>query len=198
MNALTKNRILEKGDEYKDKDGTWKPVPEAHLGLQVMFSPCQECRRPSEPEVILRETPETARPTEAPERVVSPTPISQPQQGVRSNQAAEAESDNSPVPSHSGAGGHSASYLPTVVSHKAHAKAAPKHVKVVYTDLSSKPNWIGRNGTFGQRAVNLYRTENDLIQIIPEGMRGEAKNALIEVPVADLSMVIEFLEGHCK
>jgi len=49
MSTLTANRILEKGDEYRD-NGTWKPVPSKELGLQVMFSKLKkfELRRPGE------------------------------------------------------------------------------------------------------------------------------------------------------
>jgi hypothetical protein len=48
VNTLTKNRILEAGDEYRDKDGNWKKVPTTELGLQIMFSPYNEVRRPGE------------------------------------------------------------------------------------------------------------------------------------------------------
>src|ERR1044071_9251104 len=49
MNTLTPNRILQKGDEYRD-NGSWKPVPKEEIGLQVMFSKLKkhELRRPSE------------------------------------------------------------------------------------------------------------------------------------------------------
>jgi len=49
MSTLTANRILQKGDQYKNGDG-WKDVPEDQLGLQIMFSKLKkfELRRPSE------------------------------------------------------------------------------------------------------------------------------------------------------
>lgn len=47
MNVLTPNRILQKGDEYRD-NGTWKPVPKDDYGLQIMFTKYAEVRRPSE------------------------------------------------------------------------------------------------------------------------------------------------------
>lgn len=49
MNTLTKNRILQDGDEYLDFDkGEWKPVPATDFGLQIMFTKYGEVRRPSE------------------------------------------------------------------------------------------------------------------------------------------------------
>lgn len=47
MNTLTKNRILQKGDEYLDGE-KWKAVPSNDYGLQIMFTKYAEVRRPSE------------------------------------------------------------------------------------------------------------------------------------------------------
>lgn len=47
MNTLTKNRILEAGDEYR-ANGIWKPVPDTDIGLQIGFTKYSEVRRPSE------------------------------------------------------------------------------------------------------------------------------------------------------
>lgn len=47
MNILTKNRIIEPGDEYRDGE-TWKPVPKDDHGLQIMFTKYVEVRRPGE------------------------------------------------------------------------------------------------------------------------------------------------------
>jgi hypothetical protein len=58
MNTLTKNRILQSGDEYSH-NGQWKPVPQADFGLQIMFTKYQQVRRPSEePSKILPENHE--------------------------------------------------------------------------------------------------------------------------------------------
>jgi hypothetical protein len=47
MNTLTANRILQKGDEYRD-NGAWKPVPKDDYGLQIQFTTYKEVRRPTE------------------------------------------------------------------------------------------------------------------------------------------------------
>jgi hypothetical protein len=122
VNTLTKNRILQEGDEYKD-NGAWKPVPKDNLGLQVMFTPSKEVRRPSE-KPSLRETPETARPTEAPKRAVSPTLISPKQAAGKIATPVAAESEKVPVPTHSGTG-HT---LPTIVSKKAHTQESDRKI----------------------------------------------------------------------
>jgi hypothetical protein len=141
MNTLTKNRILQKGDEYRD-NGAWKPVPKDNFGLQVQFTDYMEVRRPSETPPKYRptlklgtpnndqfgETPVTAKAarTEAPKRAVSPTPIS-PDSGERP--AAKAEKEKTPVPTPSGTG--DASYLPTVVSKKAHMHTQESDRKII-------------------------------------------------------------------
>lgn len=222
MNILTKNRIIEKGDEYHIKDGRWMPVPDKDIGLQIMFSKYKEVRRPTE------QPPKTEK------------PIS-PDSGATT---AKAESNKQPVPSCSGAGTllpePPINYLPTVVSKKAHkagnifpdpifdatgaertelqkavlhndaqmsagvrrmvadmaalANSPPPvtttSAKIDYSDLSAMPNWIGRNGTFKATGMNVERTKNGLIQLRPIGKRGLAKNALIEIPVADVPKLI--------
>jgi hypothetical protein len=115
MNTLTSNRIIEKGDEYRD-NGTWRPVPDNDIGLQIAFTKYSEVRRPSE---TLRETPETAKDarTEVAESPVSPTPISLKLEGSNPPVAAEGEQ----VTPHRVAPVRSES-LPTVVSKKAHTR----------------------------------------------------------------------------
>jgi hypothetical protein len=204
MNILTKNRIIEKGDEFRHTDGRWLPVPAKKVGLQILFSDYKEVRRPSEEPQALRETPETARLTEAPKRAVSPTPIS-PDSGLGActENPAKAEKEKTPVPTPSGTGDTPAtnSHLPTVISRKAHKPAwdgttlqppsstgARITPVIEYSDLSATPKWIGRNGTFNAIGLNVSRaglTKNKVIQLRPVGKRGLAKNALIEIPVAD-------------
>jgi hypothetical protein len=215
MNTLTRNRIIEAGDEYKD-NGKWKPVPKDDFGLQIMFSKYTEVRRPSE------------------------KPIS-PDGG--SAIPAKAESDKAPVPSHSGAGdtplknvpaqideaarlAHAVSHLPTVVSKKAHKilRETPETSKDASTEVAKSPVsptplvapkvlpnksiqitypepdlgciWTGRNGTFRARGVNLHVREDlmgGLIQIVPVGKRGAAKNAIIEFPIKIVPQMIDWL-----
>jgi hypothetical protein len=113
MNTLTPNRILQKGDEYRD-NGKWKPVPENDCGLQVMFTSYAEVRRPTETPFVHGGAPAIK---------VSPDSVAT---AKAAPNAAKAESEKSPVPTHSGTGDpHSASYLPTVVSKKAHKTGLP-------------------------------------------------------------------------
>jgi hypothetical protein len=127
MNTLTKNRILQKGDEYR-QNGAWKPVPKDDFGLQVQFTDYAEVRRPSETPQTLRETPVTAKdaPTEVAKLPVSPTPISPKRAKVKIATPVAAESDKSPVASHSVTG--DVSYLPTVVSKKAHSQKHDREI----------------------------------------------------------------------
>jgi hypothetical protein len=124
MNTLTKNRILQKGDEYRN-NGEWKSVPKENFGLQIQFTDYKEVRRPSEQpfqqgsETVTRHAHnvETAGSTPAPAKPISPDSG----KSVKAAPVAKAESDTkSPASSHSGAG--DASYLPTVVSKKAHSQ----------------------------------------------------------------------------
>jgi len=214
MNTLTPNRILQKGDEYRD-NGKWKPIPKQDFGLQIQFTDYKEVRRPNE---TLRETPETAKdaPTE-PKRVASPTPIS--------SGSSRTESEKTPVPTHSGTG--DASYLPTVVSRKAHKASnlvviplpanppsgvkphlpmpapivLPVTGKTLNADVtwnSSEPptRWIGRNGTFNSVGLRLIRNKTGTITIKPVGKRGLAKNAEIEFPINAIPQIIHFLTGQ--
>jgi hypothetical protein len=184
MNTLSKNRILEAGDEYKDKDGTWKPVPKAHLGLQVMFSPCQECRRPSEPAVQHFSEPISPdRDAAADNRESSRRET--PAHSVEANPA-KAESDKTPVPSHSGTGDHS----PEGPLGGGGALVSTSQ-EIRFPAIRSQPVWTGRNGTFDCKALNLRR-ENDVIQIIPKGKRGWG-NCLIECPVAVIPEIVDWL-----
>jgi hypothetical protein len=246
MNTLTKNRILQEGDEML-AGGEWGPIPATEFGLQVEFSKYAKykIRRPSEPETI--------SPTQAMDK--NATPVA-------------AEKVNAPVPTPSGTGEtplikpkplsetygkakpKSKLVLPTVVSKKAHdrkkegvpsameglstpppepvihgistkdaikarneavVEAAKAHAakptfiaphgkvsstSIPFSDLSAKPEWIGRNGTFKAKAVRLDARPNGLIQIRPEGARGLAKNALIEFPAAEIPKVIDWLLRH--
>jgi hypothetical protein len=219
MNTLSKNRILEAGDEYLDKDGTWKPVPSTDLGLQVLFSPHKECRRPSEPFTPQQASSPASKPIspkQAADKIATPV-------------AAESEK-TTPVPTHSGTGDHSSSYLPTVVSRKAHVLTAQEITSRSLAKVTAEigptgpiekaiekakasalisdskevrfppskycyPIWTGRNGTFDCKAINLHRTSNDVIQIIPQGKRGPG-NCIIEFPATVIPEITEWLKAQ--
>ena len=79
MNTLTANRILQKGDEYRD-NGTWKPVPANDYGLQIMFTTYKEVRRPTETPFVHGGAPaikhdESTKPNPVPDKPkVTPVP----------------------------------------------------------------------------------------------------------------------------
>lgn len=220
MNTLTKNRIIQEGDEYKD-NGKWKAVPKDDFGLQIMFSKYTEVRRPSEapsptstispdrgtaipakaekvnapaptpsgagetPSIkedtsydvaALRETPETAiAPTEVPERVVSPTPPLPPSVTIKSDSGEETKTVMATVP-------------------------PPHFIKIKYPYTAPSCIWTGRNGTFRARGldINIYPNTltktDDVVQMVPIGKRGTAKNAVIEFPACIIPEVIDFLQ----
>lgn len=196
MNTLTKNRILEAGDEYRD-NGTWKAIPPKDLGLQIMFTKYSEVRRPSE-EPLKTISPDS-------EKLMQGTPAA-----IVTDKA---EAKQVPASGVSPAGGES---LPTIISKRAHCAAIPKVPlpKVVPWTLSmpvangvleipfpagSPPTqWIGRNGTFYAKGVHLQviehlMEEDNIIQIRPKGARGLAKNALIEFPASIIPQVVDWL-----
>lgn len=85
MNILTKNRILQKGDQYRNNDpasnGLWHDVPENDYGLQIMFTKYTEVRRPSEK--AWNPTTDGQFPTLTPDKVLNKLrpkafPVSQP------------------------------------------------------------------------------------------------------------------------
>ena len=195
MNTLTKNRILEKGDEYKSPKGNWLPVPDKDVGLQIMFSPYTEVRRPSEAPTASGDGNVTLVPPPAPTTTPEPPPPA-------------------PLTPLTDDG------LPTVISPKAHKKVFPAGTpargipkkpetipyRVPYKTLSVKFDkdnpqtiWIGRNGTFNATAIQFEcdeRIDGNVIQIRPVGKRGLAKNALIEFPSGAIEAIVDWLERH--
>lgn len=117
MNTLTSNRILQKGDEYRD-NGSWKPVPKNDFGLQIQFTDYKEVRRPAETPFVHGGAPAIKVETISPDSAAQPARKTSEGNERSESNAAKAESDESPVASHSATG--DASYLPTVVSKKAH------------------------------------------------------------------------------
>jgi hypothetical protein len=216
MNTLTKNRIIEKGDEFRHKDGRWMPVPDKNVGLQIMFSEYKEVRRPSEtppkdfPAPVLAEPTGVERKTGGEVREGT-SGDGKPQPDFRGG---ETPSEDPPFSETANA----VNYLPTVVSRKAHLVHDPaldameteqaeilhaaKTIAVIpppeidYSDpLSAYPIWIGRNGTFKATGLNVSLTgAGDIVQLRPIGKRGLAKNALIEIPVADIHKLITRLK----
>lgn len=103
MSILTNNRILQEGDEYKD-NGKWKPIPKKSVGLLVEFAKFKEVRRPSETAKPI--TPEMQQAIDrhnAAKALPENQPIS-PDSGRIESSTAKAESEKSPVPTHSGTG----------------------------------------------------------------------------------------------
>lgn len=76
------------------------------------------------------------------------------------------------------------------------SKGVYADILIPYTDLSALPNWIGRNGRFKAIGIKLTATPAGLIQVVPVGARGVAKNALIEFPATEISKVVDFLLRH--
>jgi hypothetical protein len=200
MNTLTKNRIIEKGDEFRHADGSWLPVPDKSIGLQIMFSNYKEVRRPSE-------TPPSSNGN------VVVTPIEQPEQG---SQVARQESAKLPIEGSIPSPASTARELPTVVSRKAHSRTPLSDIPMVPVPATSKaleahpmavmgecinipfgsggPNciWIGRNGTFNQTAINMVDM-GEIIRVVPQGKRGIAKNAVIEFPKSIIPQLADWL-----
>jgi hypothetical protein len=164
MNTLTKNRILQKGDEYRD-NGEWKPVPKENIGLQVMFTPYPECRRPSEKPQVLKAIPVSPRPI----KPISPDGSTNATKSA-ATVTAKAEKVKTPVPTPSGTGetpspedisrslrakddyedtlaeAHSVAHLPTIVSTKAHKKSGVLYQGVPVEDLGGTPE-TGQHST---------------------------------------------------
>lgn len=180
MIILTKNRIIEKGDEFRHTDGRWIPVPDKNVGLQVLFSEYKEVRRPREEpkngstavivvnEKITRDVSETNRKL--------PTVISK---------KAHENADNGNI-----------TMMPAT---KVVVPALHNEKKISFVDRYPLPIWIGRNGTYYNRGLMLYHrtgSHEGIIKMVPVGLRGEARNALIEFPVEVIPDVIEFLQRH--
>lgn len=206
MNMLTKNRIIEQGDEYLAPTGEWKSVPKEDHGLQIMFTKYEKVRRPSEapigqPNPVVVEH-NTVVPRTEPIRT-EPKPIEQ------INEAIERK-------------------LPTVVSVKAHKSpfielsenlveraklmadraeekrdAELKRAGVALSDNFSKtwppvvtfpPVWTGRNGTFQTLGLNMTELSGK-IMLQPIGKRGNG-NCVIEFPVSIIPDIVDWLLRH--
>lgn len=177
-----------------------------------MFTGLTQVRRPSEkpppepqPKITERISPDSEKLSGRPRRMAENVKADAP-----AIVTAKAESEETPVPTHSGTG----DTLPTIVSKKAHfvlpsdfedtsEKARRKLVSLLDRHIEYPPvairnqiRWIGRNGTFNAIGLNLHKISDGRIRLVPHGKRGEAKNALIEFPVEVIPQIIEWLEGH--
>jgi hypothetical protein len=215
MNTLTKNRILQKGDEYRD-NGTWKPVADKDFGLQVMFTPYKEVRRPSEkpPKGLLCEDAEAMTefhksisqdecprhrmqlkkncPECAAEKAISPDSGERP--------AAKAEKEKTPLPL-TGDIDNNYKPAPKTETEKAIEKAkvigaSTGVIKIKFPKSTGKiPHWTGRNGTFNGYGVGMTVFEdydNTSVMMQPIGKRGYG-NCLIEFPTAIIPQMIDWL-----
>lgn len=203
MNLLTKNRILEKGDEYKTPSGDWKLVPDKDVGLQIMFSPYTEVRRPSEAPAKSGDGNVTLVPPPKPK--VEPLPAPAPLTG---DADAKTGAKPEPVPEAAKSG------LPTVISPKAHGKSEAVTAetseaaltssymagllalkKIFYPKDAKYTKWIGRNGTFHQIGIRVAALpKSGIIRLRPIGKRGIAKNAIMEIPMESVPALIDTLK----
>lgn len=158
MITLTKNRIIEAGDEYRN-NGEWKPVPASIVGLQVMFTTYEEVRRPSatppptalhpsvvelmNPAIVKRDNIVATKPispdSEKPETRPLAVGNANAKRGEGSSAIvpAKAESEQkASVPTHSGTEAMPHPDLPTVISAKAHKHIlTPKELRSVVAKI---------------------------------------------------------------
>lgn len=207
MTTLTKNRILQAGDEYLDPKGAWKPIPKNDLGLQIMFTDYKEVRRPSE--------------AAKGNGNVTMTPVTDADRTRRERDKHETEMAERP-PSLATTMAKPKT-LPTVVSRKAHGGISPATTKAIQAILAEIPppasppsgvkpkgmvstsldtafaekpecEWIGRNGTFRQRGLRMESNiDRGVIKFRPIGARGVGKNAKIEFPASIIPQVTDWL-----
>lgn len=210
MNTLTKNRILQEGDEYNyDNKEPWKKVPKNDWGLQILFSPYKnmEVRRPSEKPVSVPLLPdETLGATGEIVKRISPKPRAL-------NATAAAESDKTPVASHSATGESptpeprtdEASGLPLYVPKKGEkmvtvgAGFSPSNdiVKIKFPKTTTPPIWTGRNGTFNGYGLDLMQIADEVVMLSPIGKRGVG-NACIQIPISVIPQLVDWLSQQHK
>jgi hypothetical protein len=210
MNTLSKTRILEPGDEFFFTKGScWRPIDPKFIGLQIMFSPYKEVRRPSEkplpvpvlaePNTVKHDVPSGEAKDASPER--ESTTLDH-RDGTRVADSRGGQTNLAEGDSNSGrvASPAEASYLPTVISKKAHEEEtgtlpSPPHATSNVT-IGVDPKkcdciWTGRNGTFKTHGIALQG--GDKISILPIGKRGVG-NAMIQFPVSIIPQIVEWLE----
>jgi hypothetical protein len=225
MSILTKNRILQRGDQFYD-GANWKDVPAKDHGIQILFTKYDKVRRPSEADP----TPQTNGKTLAVSRDLTPdyeavgktiSPDSGNRAGSRSVVTpAKAESDSDPALSRSGAGER-----PLLERLAAKAKPEPepepKMRKVAEVHDAEQPErpllppsvnlsgdlifakghkpcqWLGRNGQFDCVGLNMFKGNTGTIWITPFGKRGLGR-CMIEFPESEVPRIIEWLQKATK
>jgi hypothetical protein len=68
-------------------------------------------------------------------------------------------------------------------------------ISIMFPKGAAKCIWIGRNGAFNQTAINMINV-GEKIHIVPQGVRGIAKNAVIEFPASIIPQIIKWLEAQ--
>src|SRR5262245_28666778 len=206
MSTLTPNRILQKGDEYSIRNGTWVPVPDKEVGLQIMFSGLPKksiFRRPTEKEPTISPNrqgqPEKPKSAEAegsqvvPHRVApvrdeSPTPVIDreiPVEEIKVPSIAEWDAGigvKTPVT----LSGRTAPIFKPIVT------GVGSITQIKFPEEAANVMWTGRNGTFYGKGLQVHEVLDDCIAFQPIGQRGTG-NCLIEIPKAILPELINVL-----
>lgn len=216
MNTLTKNRILQKGDEYLTNSGDWKKVPDCDIGMLIQFTQYTEVRRPSEQPFTAKQCKPTAQerrldglpygapnapqpkePISAGGRSPASTIVETPSPAPEPLRKATARTEHVEKQDHTGARD-----LPTVISAKAHKKPERSNppeppppnefTQIKFEKNGSTPIWRGRNGTFNGLGVTLHN-DDQVISLNPVGVRGRSDNCLIQIPKSAIPQVIDWL-----
>ena len=192
MNTLTKNRILENGDEYLS-GREWKPVPARDWGMQIMFTKYAQVRRPREEPpkehkcIITQKNDFKGAPANG--TATMPTPIA-----ATTAKAASPEPKSSTPTIDRLIDRENITLTPptTTLDVDGTALTLASAIQIQFSKTSPYCQWIGRNGTYHQVALNMNRKDG-VITIKPSGKRGVARNAEIEFPVEILPQLTDWL-----
>jgi hypothetical protein len=212
MNTLTSNRILQKGDEYRD-NGTWKPVPKNDFGLQIQFTDYKEVRRPAETPFPSPDKPESGRETTLeqvngmnerfgpPDASYLPTVVSKKAHGLptvdeRAKElAALRETPETDNDSRTEQAKPPVSPTPLVISASVSGPFRIKFKDITH-DHPDRPIWTGRNGTFTGYGLEVMKVNTNAM-LSPIGKRGVG-NCAIQVPLASVPDLINDLQKLLK
>lgn len=219
MSILTKNRILQKGDEFFD-GAHWKAVPAKDHGIQILFTKYDKVRRPGEPDPKPQGNGKTnlAEPSRSPgtqgkadaegDRTprsgVAPAPGIPPVQAdhppietqkVIASIHQELEKNLNPVPYAKPAP------APEPTEPEPEPPTPPPSVNL-QGDLMFKKGhkhcqWLGRNGQFECVGLNMFKGNTGTIWITPFGKRGLGR-CMIEFPVDEVPRIIDWLQKATK
>jgi hypothetical protein len=220
MTTLTKNRILEKGDQFFNGTG-WVPVPATDLGLQVQFVKYKEIRRPSEAGKDLP-APVLAEPKELSPIRAAKAELSEARAGGEARESTlqtrttnEVVAGSPPRTVADSRGGQTLSKPISPESEKPPsgaivtpmAESEPKAAPSIHSDGAAgsrlatticfgetefPPLWTGRNGTFHGYAIACAPMNPDKIILQPVGKRGVG-NCMIEFPKAIIPQLVDWL-----